>query len=218
MMNSINLKNYKNIIIFFISQIIMLVSLSFYNINIYLYFVLVFISFSSIIISNSILFEEINNLVKVKKQESDSLLLEVNRKNYEINNKITSLERSVLRKMYHDYNKHKTIIVAEVYTESDFIQQQEYKNKIVNLYSSLLNDENVFCDEDRFNTLFQYYDFLINVSVKRVNIKIKSFKLSEECIYETFMDFFDKLEAVRNSNFKGDIIIENTNFTKVESL
>lgn len=213
-----SLKKYRRIITFFIGQLIMIASLSIYNINIYIYFFLVLISFSVVIISNSIIFEELNNIVIFKKQESDFNLLELNRKNYEINNKITTLERSVLRKLYHDYNKHKKVIISEVNDENELEQQQEYKNKINKLYSEILNDNYYFCEEERFNTLFHYFDFLINILSKRVNIKIESFDIHEDKLYDTFIDFFEELEKVYNSRFQGNIVICNQKFIKVAGL
>jgi hypothetical protein len=212
------LKKYKNIILFFICQLILIISLSIYNINIYVYFFLVLISFSAILISNSILFEELNTIILVKKQKSDFNLLELNRKNYEISNKITVLERSVLRKLYHDYNKHKRVITSEVNNEDEFSQQQEYKNKINKIYSDLLDENYNFCKEERFNTLFHYFDFLINVSDKKVNIIIESFEIPEDNLYDTFTEFYDEFEKIQNSHFIGNIIINNQKIIKVATV
>ena len=212
------LKKYKNIILFFICQLILIISLSIYNINIYVYFFLVLISFSAILISNSMLFEELNTIILVKKQKSDFNLLELNRKNYEISNKITVLERSVLRKLYHDYNKHKRVITSEVNNEDEFSQQQEYKNKINKIYSDLLDENYNFCKEERFNTLFHYFDFLINVSDKKVNIIIESFEIPEDNLYDTFTEFYDEFEKIQNSHFIGNIIINNQKIIKVATV
>lgn len=212
------LKKFKNTILFFICQLILLISLSIYSINIYIYFFLVLISFSAMLISNSILFEELNTIILVKKQKSDINLLELNKKNYEISNKITCLERSVLRKLYHDYNKHKRVIVSEVNNENEYLQRQEYKNKIDKIYSDLLVNNFSFCKENRFNTLFHYFDFLINVSDKRINIIIESFEIPEDKLYDTFIDFYDEFEKIQNSHFIGNIIINNQILTKVDTL
>jgi hypothetical protein len=170
------------------------------------------------LISNSILFEELNTIILVKKQKSDINLLELNKKNYEISNKITCLERSVLRKLYHDYNKHKRVIVSEVNNENEYLQRQEYKNKIDKIYSDLLVNNFSFCKENRFNTLFHYFDFLINVSDKRINIIIESFEIPEDKLYDTFIDFYDEFEKIQNSHFIGNIIINNQILTKVDTL